>query len=163
MQLMSGEHPLDRVLLSAARARNIGVATPVLSFSNTLLQVSSARRTSYSASDGKCEVVGSRVFAGCRWEELASCKTENRTILSMREAQFYSKTYWITPRGSVGGLSQKIVRFFHHRMNVSCQSIRCDLYLSANALGRLANAGTIGEESSQEFQGLGWEGPQEVR
>lgn len=37
---------------------------------------------------------------------------------------------------------------------------------SANALGRFANAGTIGKESSQEpqeFQGLGWEGPQEVR
>jgi hypothetical protein len=55
---MSGEHPLDRVLLSAARARNIGVATPVLSFSNTLLQVSSARRTSYSACDGECEARG---------------------------------------------------------------------------------------------------------
>jgi hypothetical protein len=34
---------------------------------------------------------------------------------------------------------------------------------SANALGCFANAGIIGEEPSQEFQGLGWEGPQEVR
>lgn len=78
MQLMSGEYPLDRVLLCAARARNIGVATPVLSFSNTLLQVSSAGRTSYSACDGEREAVGSRVFAGCEWEELASCKTDEK-------------------------------------------------------------------------------------
>lgn len=62
----------------------------------------------------------------------------------MREAPFYSKTYWIPPRGSVGGLLEKIVRFFHHRMNVSCQSIE---------LGRFANAGTTGKESSREFQG----------
>lgn len=85
-----------------------------------------------------------------------------RTILSVREAPFYSKTYWIPPRGSVGGLSQKIVRFFHHRMKcfLSKYEVTCT---SANTLGRFANAGTVGEESSQEFQGLGWEGPQEVR
>lgn len=62
MQLMSDEHPLDHVLPSAARTRDIGVATPVLSFSYTLLQVSSADGTSYSAFDSECEAVGSRVF-----------------------------------------------------------------------------------------------------
>lgn len=29
--------------------------------------------------------------------------------------------------------------------------------------GRFANTGTIGKELSQEFHGLGWEGPQELR
>lgn len=69
---------LGHVLRSAARARNMGVATPVLPFSNTLLQVSSVRRTSYSASDCECEVVGSKVFEGCKWEESTKRKIEER-------------------------------------------------------------------------------------
>lgn len=67
---------LDHVLLSAARARNSGVATPVLSFSYTLLRVTSARSTSYSASEDECDVVRSRVFVGCKWEELTKGKTD---------------------------------------------------------------------------------------
>jgi hypothetical protein len=69
----------------------------------------------------------------------------------MREALFYSKTYWIPPRGSVGGLSEKIVRFFHHRMNVSCQSIDATC-TSANALGRFANAGSLARNHPKSFK-----------
>lgn len=69
---------LDYVLRSAARARDTGVATPVLPFSYTLLQVSSAHRTSYSACDGECEVVASSIFVAWKWEEPTKRKTEEK-------------------------------------------------------------------------------------
>lgn len=47
-------------------------------------------------------------------------------------------------------------------MNVSCQSIDVTC-TSTNANSRFANAGTIAKPAPEEFQGLRWEGPQEVR